>query len=172
MNLRHHRKRVQRAMKFRGMVPVKHPVLGRTRYMPDMIVSWPRHAGRTWATEQARARSPANDLLDAIAYGFSAFPYQQEFVQSLELSPAEKTARQIVQDAEMFDRTLDHYVRPGGLEAIPAQHHMGTSMRYYEQRMREACRQYGTELRTLARRYSQSREYEQWLRENPPEARR
>lgn len=97
---------------------------------------------------------------------------RQEFIQSLELSPAEQAARQIVQDAEMFDRTLDHYVRPGGLEAIPAQHHMGTSMRYYEQRMREACRQYGTELRTLARRYSCSREYEQWLRENPPEARR
>lgn len=155
MKLRHHRKRKQRAMRSH----IRHTALKRSA----------RRQMSSWFARFIDDRM-ANHMADAAMYGLQ--PYQQEFAQSLELSPAEKAAREIVQAAELYDRTLDHYVRPGGLEAIPAPHHMRASRHYYEQRLRAACLIYGPEIRTAARRYSTSAEYEQWLRENPPEVRR
>lgn len=187
MKLRHHRKRRNHLGRIRAafvraeMVEAWYrrvePSANRGSGSRIFVVSSARRSGKTAATLQSIVDTVtdrfADDMLDAVKYGFSAIRW--DFAQGYEAPPVtevEAMARKIVQDAELFDRTLDHYVRPGQLEAIPAQHHMATSRRYYEQRMREACERYGTEVRTAARRYSTSPEYRQWLRENPPEVRR
>lgn len=138
------------------------------------MVAAPRRTGKTSAALQWNIydedvmRHLDQHFIDAVKYGFSVM------TQDFEPTPPttmELAAQEVVQDTERFDRTLDHYVRPGELEAIPMPHHMATSRRYYEQRMREACAQYGPEVRIAARRYSTSVEYGRWLRENPPKER-
>ena len=176
MKLRHHRKHVQRCMVGRRAHR------SRTRIY---FASSARRSGKTAAALQWLiddiGQAHNDHLLDAIRYGFSAIKWSDhtgEF-STPPLTEIELVAQRIVQDAEMFDRTLEHYFRPGDLEAIPIARDLDASNRYYQQRLREAGERLGlrgfeerTELTRAARRYSHSAAYAQWLREHPPEVRR
>lgn len=182
MKLRHHRKHVQRLMVGRSAHR------SRTRIY---FASSARRSGKTAAAlqwlidgieqDERLQRAHQEHLLDAIRYGFSAIKWIDHVGEFSPppLTEIELAAQRIVQDAEIFDRTLEHYFRPGDLEAIPIGRDLDASNRYYQQRLREAGERLGlrgfeerTELTRAARRYSHSAAYAQWLREHPPEVRR
>jgi len=178
LKLRHHRKCMQRRMQGRWA----HRGSGSRIF----YVSSARRSGKTAAALQSIADTAtdgfADHMLDALKYGFSAIRLSDffgEFSPPPRPTELELVAQQVVQDAELFDRTLEHYFRPGDLEAIPVGRDLGASSRYYQERLREAGDRLGLsgideriELTRAVRRYSNSPEYRQWLRENPPEVRR
>lgn len=84
----------------------------------------------------------------------------------------ELAAQHVVQQAELYDRSLPHgFHRGDPWEAIPHPHCMAASRTRYEELIEEQARQLGvatSEVRREARRYSTSLAYTHWLRENPP----
>lgn len=84
-----------------------------------------------------------------------------------------EAAKKIVQDAEVFDRSLlKIYVRKGELEVLPFAEDLATSNRHYAQMQKQKANGLFIplgDLRIACRRYSTSQEYVYWLRQNPPD---
>ena len=76
------------------------------------------------------------------------------------------------QQAELFDRTLPHYVREGSFEAIPADAGaMHLSGRNFHALIMAAANRLCVDRVAVLRaetEYSRSSAFAQWLRENPP----
>lgn len=112
-------------------------------------------------------------LLNVAIYGTShPESYQLEW-QPRERSKLELAAMEIAQQAELFDRTLPHYVREGSFEAIPADAGaMHLSGRNFQALITAAAERLCVDRRELLRaeaEYSRSSEFAQWLRDNPPD---
>lgn len=119
---------------------------------------------------RAEAEKRLNNLL---IFG-STHPefYQQEW-QPRERTKLELAAMEIAQQAELFDRTLPHYVREGSFEVIPAD--AGTRrlsgcnfQALITAAAERLCVDRGEVVRA-EREYSRSSEFVRWLQDNPPE---
>lgn len=104
-----------------------------------------------------------------------AFAYMAQFFQEPQLTPyteLELAAQHVVQQAELYDRSLPHYFHKGDpWDAIPHPQCMAESRRRYEELIDEQAdglRVAVSDVRREARRYSTSQAYVHWLRENPP----
>lgn len=92
-----------------------------------------------------------------------------------ELSPIEKAARHIEQEAERYDRTLPHGIdlRRFGNVAMVLDGYRGKSSAYHAALLRKVARVNSfdhAQLRAECRRYSRSDEFGRWLDETfPPE---
>lgn len=177
MKMRHRRKIIQTLV----LIAASARSRKRAGVRSQVFVTWARRCGKAtlWARfEDRHDREMAHHRLQIERHANMVAMWQQDF-ELPTLTELEVVAQKVVQDAELFDRTLEHYFRPGDLEAIPVGRGMGASHRFYERRLREAGDSLGlssleerAELRRAARRYSTSAAYRQWLRDNPPEVRR
>lgn len=128
------------------------------------------------AKEVESYRAEAEKRLRNVAIYGTSHPefYQHEWLPR-ERTKLELAAMEIAQQAELFDRTLPHYVREGSFEAIPAdaraQH---LSDRNFHALITAAAERLGVdrgEVVRAEREYSRSSEFAQWLRGNPPDRR-
>lgn len=133
------------------------------------VIICPRQAGKAHAWRRMQ------DSLQQHDHSADAFLYMAQFFQEPQPAPyteLELAGQRVVQQAELYDRSLPHYFHEGDpWEAIPHPHCMAASRTHYEELIEQQSNQLRVDPRDIrreARRYSTSRSYEQWLRENPP----
>lgn len=111
-------------------------------------------------------------LRNLIIFGNTHPEFYLEEWQPRERTKLELAAMEIAQQAELFDRTLPHYVREGSFEAIPADAGaLRLSGCNFQELITAAAERLGVdrgEVVRAERDYSRSSEFAQWLRENPP----
>lgn len=111
-------------------------------------------------------------LRNLMIFGNTHPEFYLEEWQPRERTKLELAAMEIAQQAELFDRTLPHYVREGSFEAIPAD--AGTRrlsgcnfQALITAAAERLCVDRGEVVRA-EREYSRSSEFVRWLQDNPP----